>query len=78
LLRPVEPHCFVPQRPEVTQIAAGSTTKIEDGIRRITLHRIEECRVILADIVVSADAAQELKVRRLFAGERRIRTLGSP
>jgi hypothetical protein len=37
----------------VAEIAAGSTTKIEDGIRMVALYRIEEGRVILADIVVS-------------------------
>jgi hypothetical protein len=53
LLRSVEPHGFVPQGSEVTEIAAGSTTKIKDGIRRVALYRVEECRVVLADIVVS-------------------------
>ena len=53
LLRPVEPHGFVPQRAEVTQIAAGSATKVKNGLRRVALYRIKECRVILADIVVS-------------------------
>jgi hypothetical protein len=37
----------------VKEIAAGSTAKIKDGIRRLALYRVEECRVILADIVVS-------------------------
>jgi hypothetical protein len=37
----------------MTEIAAGSTTKIEDGIRRVALYRIEERRVILADVMVS-------------------------
>ena len=53
LSRSIEPHRFVPQRSEVTEIAAGSTTKIENGIRSVALYRIEECRVVLADIVVS-------------------------
>src|SRR5712671_1895556 len=53
LLRSVEPDGFVPQGSKVTEIAAGSATEIKDRIRRIALHRIEECRVILADIVVS-------------------------
>jgi len=53
LLRSVEPHGFVPQGSEVTEITAGSTTKIKDGIRRVALYRVEECRVVLADIVVS-------------------------
>ena len=53
LLRSVEPHGFVPQGSEVTEIAARSTTKIKDGKRRLALYRIEEGRVILANIVVS-------------------------
>jgi len=53
LPRSVEPHGFVPQGSEVTEITAGSTTKIKDGKRRLALYRIKECRVILADIVVS-------------------------
>jgi hypothetical protein len=32
----------VPQRSEVAEIAAGSTTKIEEGIRRVALYRVEE------------------------------------
>jgi hypothetical protein len=53
LQRSVEPHGFVPQGPEVSEIPPGSTTKIKDGIRRVALYRVEECRVILVDIVVS-------------------------
>jgi hypothetical protein len=53
LLRSVEPHRLMPQGSKVTEIAAGPTTKIEDRIGRVTLYRIEERRVILADIVVS-------------------------
>ena len=56
LQRSVEPDGFVPQGSEVTQIPAGSTTKIKDGIRRVALYRVEECRVVLADIVVSRAA----------------------
>jgi hypothetical protein len=37
----------------VTEIPTGSTTKIKDGIRRVALYRVEECRVVLVDIVVS-------------------------
>jgi hypothetical protein len=37
----------------MTEIAARSATKIKDRIRRVALYRIEECRVVLADIVVS-------------------------
>jgi hypothetical protein len=53
LLRSVDPHGFVAQRPEVTEIPAGSTTKIKDGIRRVALYRVEDCRVVLVDVVVS-------------------------
>ena len=53
LLRSIEPDGFVPQGSKVTEIAAGSAAEIEDRIRRVALYRIEECRVILADIVVS-------------------------
>jgi hypothetical protein len=44
----------------VIQIAAGSATKVKDGIRRVALYRIEECRVILADIVVSRAGQRRL------------------
>jgi hypothetical protein len=37
----------------VTEIPAGSTAKIKYGIRRLALYSVEECRVVLADIVVS-------------------------
>src|SRR5882724_10382001 len=52
LKRPVEPHGFVTQGSEVTQIPARSTAKIKDGIRRLALDRVEECHAVLADIVV--------------------------
>src|SRR5215204_7824509 len=53
LLRSIESNGFVPQRSEVAKIAAGSATEIKDAVGRVTLYGIEECRVILADIVVS-------------------------
>src|ERR1700704_423739 len=53
LLPSVEPDGFVPQGSKVTEIAAGSATEIKNRIRWVALYRIEECRVILADIVVS-------------------------
>src|SRR5271156_5450361 len=53
LLRSIEPYGFVPQGSKVTEIAAGSATEIKNRIRWIALYRTEECRVILADIVVS-------------------------
>src|SRR5436305_15223730 len=53
LQRSIEPDGFVPQGAKVTEIAAGSATEIKYRIRRVPLYRIEECRVVLADIVVS-------------------------
>src|SRR5205814_2637206 len=53
LPRSVESDGFVPQRSEVAKITAGSATEIKDAVGRVTLYSIEECRVILADIVVS-------------------------
>src|SRR5215211_6590139 len=52
LPRSIEPDGFVPQGSKVTEIAAGSAPEIKDRIRRVAVYRIEECRVILADIVV--------------------------
>jgi hypothetical protein len=37
----------------VAEIAAGSTTEIKNRVGRVALYRIEERRVVLADIVVS-------------------------
>ena len=53
LPRSIEPYGFVPQGSEVTEIPPGSATKIKDGIRRVALYRVEQCRVVLVDIVVS-------------------------
>ena len=53
LPRSIESNSFVPQRSEVAKIAAGSATEIKDTVGRVTLYSIEQCRVILADIVVS-------------------------
>jgi hypothetical protein len=72
VLRSVEPHGLVPQGSEVTEIAAGSTTKIKDGIRRLALYRIEECCVILADIVVSR-AVPESPGEPIVIRDRRVR-----
>ena len=72
LPRSVEPHGFVPQGSKVTEIAAGSTTKIEDGIRRIALYRIEERGVILADIMVSR-ALPESPGEPIIIRDRRVR-----
>jgi hypothetical protein len=58
LPRSIKPHGFVPQRSKVTEIAAGSATEIKNRMRWVTLYRIEECRVILADIVVSRTAPE--------------------
>src|ERR1700730_12787937 len=60
LPRSVEPHGFVPQGSKVTEIAAGSATEIKNRIRRVALYRIEECSVILADIVVSRTVPESL------------------
>ena len=51
--RSIKPYGFVPQRSKVAEIAPGSATEIKDSVGWITLYGIEECRVILADIVVS-------------------------
>ena len=51
----VEPYGFVPQGSEVTEIPAGSAANIKDGIRRLALYRVEECRVVLPDIMASRD-----------------------
>jgi len=37
----------------VAEIAAGSATEIKNRVGRVALYRIEERRVVLADIVVS-------------------------
>src|ERR1700720_1735307 len=58
--RAVEPYGFVPQGSKVIEIAAGSATQIKDRIRRVALYRIEECSVILADIVVSRTVPESL------------------
>src|ERR1700694_360058 len=53
LLRSVEPHRLVSQGSKIAEITARSTAEIKKRIRRGALYRIEECRVILADIVLS-------------------------
>src|ERR1700738_3251180 len=53
LLRSVEPYGFVPQGSEVTELPAVSAAKIKDRIRRFALYRVEERRVVLANIMVS-------------------------
>ena len=52
LPRSIESNGFVPQRSEVAKIAPGSATEIKDTVWRATLYGIEQCRVILADIVI--------------------------
>src|SRR5947207_11404034 len=49
----IEPDGVVPQRSKVTEVTTGSATEIKNRIRRLALYRIEECQIILADIVVS-------------------------
>ena len=63
LLRPVEPDGLVPQGSEVAEIAARSTTKIKDRMRWVALYRVEERRVVLADIVI-ARASQKARATR--------------
>src|SRR5205085_1963174 len=53
LARSVEAYGFVPQRSKVNEVAAGTAPEIQDRIGPLTLYRIEQGRVILADIVVS-------------------------
>jgi hypothetical protein len=72
LPRSVEPHGFVPQGSEVTEIPAGSTTKIKDGIRRVALYRVEECCVVLADIVASCAIPESLG-KSIVIRDRRVR-----
>ena len=72
LPRSVEPYGFVPQGSEVTEIPPGSTTKIKDGIRRVALYCVEECRVVLVDIVVSR-AVPESPGKSIVIRDRRIR-----
>src|SRR3954454_16024222 len=70
LPRSVEPYCFVPQGPKATEIAAGSATEIEDRVWWITLNGLKECRVILADIMVSC-AVPELPCEPIVISDRR-------
>src|SRR5438067_7985550 len=50
--RSIEPHRFMSQRTQVEEVAAGAAPEIQDRIGRLTLYRIEQGRIILADIVV--------------------------
>src|SRR4051812_7845957 len=70
LLRSVEPHGFVSQRSEITEIAAGSAAEIEDRVWWVALDGLEECRVILADIVMSC-AVPELPCEPIIISDRR-------
>src|SRR3954469_4107361 len=70
LLRPVEPHGFMAQGSKVTEIAAGSAAEIEDRVWWVTLDGPKECRVILADIVVSC-AVPELPCEPIVISDRR-------
>ncbi len=72
LPRSIEPYGFVPQGAEVTEIPPGCTTKIKDGIRRVVLYRVEECRVVLVDIVVSR-AVPESPGKSIVIRDRRVR-----
>src|SRR4051794_10220605 len=70
LLRAVEPYGFMSQRSKITEIAARSATEIEDRIWWVTLDGLEECRVILADIVVPC-AVPELPCEPIVISDRR-------
>src|SRR3954454_4540719 len=70
LPRSVEPYCFVPQGSKVTEIAAGSATEIEDRVWWVALDGLKECRVILADIVVSC-AVPELPCEPIVISDSR-------
>src|SRR3954469_3597689 len=69
LLGSVKPYGFVPQGSKVTEIAAGSATEIEDRVWWVALDGLEECRIILADIVVSC-AVPELSCEPIVIGDR--------
>ena len=51
-LRSIQTNDMVSQRPKMVEVPAGSTTKIKNGIRVITLDRIEERCIVLADVVI--------------------------
>src|SRR6476646_6218074 len=70
LLRSVEPHGFMAQGSEITEIAAGSATEIEDRVWWVTLDGLKECRVSLADIVVPC-AVPELPCEPIVISNRR-------
>src|SRR4051794_13607926 len=70
LLRSVEPHGSVPQGSKVAEIAAGSATEIKDRGWWVTLDCPKECRVILADIVLSC-AVPELLCEPIVISNRR-------
>ena len=53
LPRSIEPYGFVPQRSKVAEIAPGSAPEIKNRVGWVSLYHFEECRIILADIVVS-------------------------
>src|SRR5204862_8024467 len=56
LQRSIEPHRFMSQRSKVDEVAAGAAPEIQDRIGGLTLYRIEQGRIVLADIVVSRTA----------------------
>ena len=72
LPRSIEPHGFVPQGSKVAEIPAGSTTKIKDRIRRVAFYRVDECRVVLVDIVVSRAVPESLG-KSIVIRDRRVR-----
>jgi hypothetical protein len=72
LPRSVKPHGFVPQGSKVAEIPAGPTTKIKDRIRRVAFYRVDECRVVLVDIVVSRAVPESLG-KSIVIRDRRVR-----
>ena len=65
------------QRSEVTEIAAGSATKIKDGLRSVAFDRIEERPVILTDIVVTRAIPESLG-ELIIKCDRRLREAPDP
>src|SRR5207244_6998435 len=53
LPRSIKPHGFVSERSKVAEIAPGSAPEIKNRVGWVSLYHFEECRIILADIVVS-------------------------
>src|SRR5207253_5142521 len=72
--RAVEAHGVLPERPEVAEVAARSAAKIMDGKGRVAGHRIEQRRIILADIVIARARPEPLRLA-VIVGDCRARRL---